>query len=680
MKSDRPSPVAIIGGGFSGTILAAQLARRGIASVLIDGSGRMGRGVAYSTTEPAHLLNVRAEGMSAWAGEPDHFADALRSAKAATGAASPSGGCSAAISAKSSTRRLPAAVRKLSTAAAVRATERERRLAGRARRRRRRSRPTRWCLQSATRSPKPLSAFAGAGERFIRNPWGAEARSAVERSRCRAAEAALLVGTGLTMVDLVLSLDAAGHRGKIVGLVAARPDPARHADFEPAPVEPSELPDGDLRALWRWLRRRGAEVGWRAAVDSLRPHSQALWQGLDGEQQRRFLRHARPWWDVHRHRIAPEVARTLARLIARGPARDRRRPDHLGARRRATRSRSTSAAAARASRRRSTFAYAFNCTGPLHSIARTRDPLLRSLLDAGQIRARSSRHRARGRRALARRANGSWALGPLTKGRYWEIIAVPDIREQAAAVADDIAAGAWRMSPHSSMASRRTATSSKPRRRAKFPSDVSEAVRTLIRWAGDDPDREGLLDTPRRVARAWQEYARGYEEDPAVHLSRTFEEVGGYDEIVLLKDIPFQSHCEHHMAPIIGKAAIAYLPQRQGGRDQQARARAPRLRAAAPGAGAADRAGRRRDLGASPAQGRGGGDRGEPRLHDRARRQHARRDDDHQPDDGHVPRGRAQPPRGARADGLLSERQAGRLRWPESRPAPHPDRRGAQCA
>ena len=92
------------------------------------------------------------------------------------------------------------------------------------------------------------------------------------------------------------------------------------------------------------------------------------------------------------------------------------------------------------------------------------------------------------------------------------------------------------------------------------PADVAEAVKTLIRWAGDDPDREGLLDTPKRVARAWREYAKGYAEDPAHHLSRTFDEVGGYDEIVLLKDIPFQSHCEHHLAPIIGKAAIAYLP------------------------------------------------------------------------------------------------------------------------
>ena len=92
------------------------------------------------------------------------------------------------------------------------------------------------------------------------------------------------------------------------------------------------------------------------------------------------------------------------------------------------------------------------------------------------------------------------------------------------------------------------------------PDEVAEAVRTLIRWAGDDPAREGLIDTPDRVARAWKEYARGYGEDPAAHLTRTFEEVGGYDEIVLLKDIPFQSHCEHHLAPIIGKAAIAYLP------------------------------------------------------------------------------------------------------------------------
>jgi GTP cyclohydrolase I len=96
--------------------------------------------------------------------------------------------------------------------------------------------------------------------------------------------------------------------------------------------------------------------------------------------------------------------------------------------------------------------------------------------------------------------------------------------------------------------------------RESVPAEVEEAVRTLLRWAGEDPSREGLLDTPARVGRAWREYCSGYGEDPAVHLQRTFEEVAGYDEVVLLRDIPFQSHCEHHLAPIIGTASIAYLP------------------------------------------------------------------------------------------------------------------------
>ncbi len=93
------------------------------------------------------------------------------------------------------------------------------------------------------------------------------------------------------------------------------------------------------------------------------------------------------------------------------------------------------------------------------------------------------------------------------------------------------------------------------------PEHVTEAIRTLIRWAGDDPAREGLVDTPRRVAKAWREYCAGYADDPGHHLERVFEEVGGYDDIVLLRDIPFQSHCEHHLAPLVGRAHIAYLPK-----------------------------------------------------------------------------------------------------------------------
>ncbi len=94
--------------------------------------------------------------------------------------------------------------------------------------------------------------------------------------------------------------------------------------------------------------------------------------------------------------------------------------------------------------------------------------------------------------------------------------------------------------------------------------DAAEAaVRTLIEWTGDDPDREGLIDTPARVVRSYEEFFAGYQADPQSLLERTFEETEGYDEIVLLKDIRFESHCEHHMAPIIGRAHIAYLPHRR---------------------------------------------------------------------------------------------------------------------
>jgi GTP cyclohydrolase I len=96
---------------------------------------------------------------------------------------------------------------------------------------------------------------------------------------------------------------------------------------------------------------------------------------------------------------------------------------------------------------------------------------------------------------------------------------------------------------------------------APTQNEAEEAVRTLIRWAGDDPSREGLLDTPKRVAKAYKEFFAGYEVDPHQILSRTFQEVEGYDEMVVLRDIEFESHCEHHMVPFTGKAHVAYLPK-----------------------------------------------------------------------------------------------------------------------
>ena len=392
----------------------------------------MGRGVAYSTTEAAHLLNVRAEGMSAWAGEPGHFARRFE-AEGGHGRGFAQRRFFAKYLGELLSGATDSGCTELAEATAVSAIRDD----------------DGWkvgfddgssveaaalVLAVGNQEPEGLAAFAGIGRRFVGNPWGEVARAAVEELAASGG-AALIVGTGLTMVDLVLSLEAVGHQGRVVALSRRGLSPRAHADFEPAPVDKEALPSG-LRAMFRWLRRRGAQVGWRAAIDSLRPYSHALWQGLTHEEQRRFLRHARPWWDVHRHRIAPEVAAIVADMVAAGrleivagrivAAHETPEGVRVEYRKRGV-----------AEARSESFAYVFNCTGPLHSISRSKDPLLSSLLGAGEAK---PDHLGIGLEVGGdcRAGPGLWALGPLTKGRYWEIIAVPDIREQAAAVADDI--------------------------------------------------------------------------------------------------------------------------------------------------------------------------------------------------------------------------------------------------
>jgi uncharacterized NAD(P)/FAD-binding protein YdhS len=393
----------------------------------------MGRGVAYSTTESVHLLNVPAERMSAIAGEPNHFSDRYEAAGGnRTGFAerrffagylgdvlgeAVSAGCTELVEAMavSSRRNGKGWQIGLDDDSSVDADA--------------------LVLAIGNQEPDALEAFADAGARFIQNPWGADARAAVQDLASNGG-AALMVGTGLTMVDLALSLDAAGYKGRMVALSRRGLAPRAHAEAEPAPVERDEIPMGSVRGLWRWLRRRSASVGWRAAVDSLRPHSHSIWQSLSLDQQRRFLRHARPWWDVHRHRIAPEVGDAIARMIA-----EDRLQIVAG---KILAARETSEGLEVQFRRRRafevqsrTFTYVFNCTGPLHSMERTRNPLVRSLLDAVEVR---PDRLGIGLEVDAANRVGerTWAMGPLSKGRYWEIIAVPDIREQAAAVADDI--------------------------------------------------------------------------------------------------------------------------------------------------------------------------------------------------------------------------------------------------
>ena len=412
-------------------MLAAQLARRGISTRLIEGGGRVGLGTAYSTDEPAHVLNVRAEGMSAWPDDPGHFARdfgdprgfaerrffgrylrAILDEAVVSGHAEVVSSSAVAATPNADGWRIDLDDGGTVTARAL-------------------------VLAIGNQPPEPLGLAAGLGGRFVNNPWNEEAKAAVREAAASGGDV-LLVGTGLTMIDAVLSLDAAGHQGRIVALSRRGQIPKAHADFVPAPVEEIEVPNGNVLAMWRWLRRRSGEVGWRAAVDSLRPHSHALWQGLDDAQQRRFLRHARPWWDVHRHRIAPEVARQVHDRVAEG--RLEIVAGRIGAIKEVDDGLEVEIRRRGGSAETRRFAFAINCTGPLGAIERTADPMLKGLLDDGLVRADplgigldvDPRSRAVGAERL-------WALGPLTKGRYWEIVAVPDIREQAAAVAEDIA-------------------------------------------------------------------------------------------------------------------------------------------------------------------------------------------------------------------------------------------------
>jgi len=464
MRSDSPAAeVIIIGGGFSGTILAAELARRDVGSTLIEGRERAGRGTAFSTPEEAHLLNVPANLMGAWADRPGDFAEqvepegfgpsdfvprrrfgeylrSILNEAQASGLASVSSG--EAVTAERVNDGWQVA---LADGSRIEA---------------------RVLVLAQGNQPPATPAFArGLPEQLIVNdPWTDQGRAAVTRAAANGGDV-LIIGTGLTMVDVVLSLDEARHRGRIMALSRRGLAPRAHAYFEPAPVELGDVPQGSVLALWRWLRRRVAEVGWRAAVDGLRPHSHALWQALDEGEQRRFMRHARPWWDVHRHRIAPEVAGRIQRLVELGRleifagrvmdmwADDGGLGVTIGRRGPLTPPASGESPAVGSDRLGDgplpsapsrgeglSVALAVNATGPLGSIRQSRDGVLKSLFEAGLARAdRLGVGLEVDERSRVAGAPNTWALGPMTKGVFWEIIAVPDIRGQVAAVADDIA-------------------------------------------------------------------------------------------------------------------------------------------------------------------------------------------------------------------------------------------------
>jgi uncharacterized NAD(P)/FAD-binding protein YdhS len=443
MKRDH---VAIIGGGFSGTLLAVNLLRHdGPRATLIERRPHTARGVAYSAAHPDHLLNVRAENMSALPDDPGHFIRWLEQHRPGLGGFVPRlvyGDYLDALLAETVAgsdgrlRVMRAEVEdvfdqgdgvgiRLTDGAIVAADS--------------------TVLASGNLPPHTPAGIAPAAlpaGSYVADPWHGDIGSGLG-----ADDIVLVLGTGLTMVDVALLLDAQGFAGTIVALSRRGLVPHAHAEGVPR-TSRAERPEPTPRGLLRALRDRAGEIEWRAAVDELRPYTQGIWRAMDLTERRRFLRHLRPWWDVHRHRLAPSVAAKIAAMRAEGRlvvvagkvtgaeaddahVRFHYRPRH-GERIETLRVRRI-----------------VNGSGPQGDLVATTEPLLRNLADRGMLRPDPLHigidvdQDARAITVDGASSDRLTVIGPMTRGAFWEIVAVPDIRLQVWSVARRLSHAQW---------------------------------------------------------------------------------------------------------------------------------------------------------------------------------------------------------------------------------------------
>ena len=495
--NDRPT-VAVIGAGFSGVLTALRLllAADGPRVTLIERGARFGRGAAYSTASPHHLLNVRAANMSAFVEEPSHFIDWLAQA----GVDEPE---KAFVTRDRYGQYLQSILRKATTdgRAVGRLALEHDEVRGLARE------GERWRAQLALGrtliadavvlalgnlpppAPVDIDEALAASGRYVADPW------AWDPAHTATPGDILLLGSGLTAVDIALSLEGRRPGARILALSRHGLLPRRHME-DPSRGAPARAPKGSPLDVLREVRRRGAR-DWRGAIDGLRPYVQGVWRGWSVEERMRFLRHLRPWWEVHRHRLAPEVAAHIegfqragflgvcaGRLVHLRPA-----AEGVEA---AWTARGSSDVKTRH------FAQVVNCAGPRGDLTRSGDPLIASLLAAGELRPDACRlgldvdrrSRVVGSDGAARET--LFAVGPITRGQFYEITSVPDIRIQAADCAEAVL----------------NALSQRARHLAAADESVDRVVADLAVLLGeaiDDLDVElGALRFSRRVRNAWE--------------------------------------------------------------------------------------------------------------------------------------------------------------------------------
>ncbi|MFT4913599.1 MAG: putative NAD(P)/FAD-binding protein YdhS [Brevundimonas sp.] len=413
-------------------MLAVRLAGSGVASTLINRSPDFGLGVAYATPFDGHLLNVRTSRMSAVEARPDDFLDWVRERHPAC--ADPDGFAPRRLFGLYVQDRLAAAeaahpgrIERIVGEVVALEVEAVRLADGRV--------VTAGAVVLATGNPAPRTAAGGAAnDRVLSDPWAPGTLS-----RIGAGEDILIIGTGLTMVDMLLQLTAGGWRGRATALSRRGLLPRAHRVHHEVPIAPTPgMVAGPASRRLGDGRRLAGSGGWRSMMDGLRPVTADLWRETDPAVRARLVRHLRPWWDVHRHRLAPVVAGAIDGLVADGRlqvvAGRVRRIAPVG-----------DAVSLHWMPRHATMGetltggWLIDCTGPGHDPAR--DPLTGPLISNGRARLDAlglgldldGDGRVLG--ADGRPDSRLFVLGPPARAAFWETIAVPDIRQRVEAVA-----------------------------------------------------------------------------------------------------------------------------------------------------------------------------------------------------------------------------------------------------
>ncbi len=416
----RAETVGVVGGGASGVLSAIHLLRDApvpVRVVLIEPRAELGRGIAFGTDDPNHLLNVRAGSLSALPDEPDHFARwAQRRFGSGHQSFLPRAWYGEYLrSLLEPVEHVPAQAIDISPRggrAEITLSDRTRRSFDRV------------VLAPGSSPPAWPHPLGGPEPVWIDDPWQPEGLA-----RLSPDDPVLLLGTGLTAVDTALSLHAAGHR-QIVATSRHGFLPAAHPDhpFPPFEIAPPLRPSA--RALLEWARSMADETGdWRPVVDALRSHTDGLWGAMDQTECRRLLRHVHRRWEVLRHRMAPSASRRIEAMtiageltvIPGGVQAARAIPGGISA---------------VVGDRQMRFGAVVNCTGPGTDVRRSNHPLVKRLLARRVVRPGPLGLGLDTDSAGCLRSTDGvlWLVGPLRRGQQWETTAIPDIRVQAAAL------------------------------------------------------------------------------------------------------------------------------------------------------------------------------------------------------------------------------------------------------